>query len=189
MISCACGLRLHGYIFSNSNLEVLSFAQLSIICGVTLEVAQVSITSISPSNSVDPHLHFPLGFIDNGSIGRSFSSATIILEHFLQLHTGKGTPKCLCLDMHQSHCNPSIQCSYLNLMCSGYHFIFFPASMNFCLFSNIFTNHCFVVKNSISVPHLSCTFTLCFIGFLFNNNLLFSKSFNISFLASFIFNP
>src|SRR3989344_7627331 len=87
--------------------------------------------------------------------------------------------------MHQSQFNPFIQFSYLCLIKSGCQLIFLPISMNFSLRSRYLMNHCFVTKNSTSVPHLSWTFTVCFIGVFLISRFFSSKSLIIDFLASF----
>src|SRR3989338_11045432 len=97
--------------------------------GVKEEVAQVSKTSFSGINSLLPQLHLLLGLSTKGSTGSCFSSAIVISLHFLQYQTGIGTPKCLCLEIFQSHLNPRIQFSYLERICSGYHLIFLPCFM------------------------------------------------------------
>src|SRR3989338_8574999 len=125
-MSCACGLNDIGCSFFCIFLSTSSIA----MSGVNDDVAHVSKTSFSLSNSDEPHLHFLPGLSTNGSTGNCFSSATIISLHFLQYHAGIGTPKCLCLEMFQSHFKPLIQFSYLAFMCSGYHLIFRPYFMN-----------------------------------------------------------
>ena len=101
-------------------------------------------------------LHFGHCFlVCSGSTGSSFSSGKIILLHLLHFHIGIGTPKCLFLDIDQSHSNPLTQFSYLLNMNWGCHLIFFASLIKiFFLFSNLM-NHCSVGMNSISVPHLS----------------------------------
>src|SRR3989344_365416 len=110
MMSCACGLRDIGNIFACS---FESSAHREFICGVSEDVIHVSRTSFSGTNSPEPHLgHFFAGCLSSsGSTGRSLMSAGIISSHFLQYHMGNGTPKNLCLEMLQSHCNPLIQFS------------------------------------------------------------------------------
>src|SRR3989338_8730538 len=170
-MSWACGLKLIGWSFfrpfSSSNNSIA-------ISGVSEEVAQVSKTSFSPINSFEPHLHLCNGLSTKGSTGICFSSATIISLHFLQYHTGIGIPKCLCLDMFQSHFKPRIQFSYRERICSGYHFIFLPYFMKSSFKSRYLMNHCSVVKISMSVSHLSWTLTTCLIGSIFA--ILFSSS-------------
>ena len=86
-----------------------------VIIGVNEEVAHVSRTSFSGTNSVLPHFeHFFInGLSFNGSTGNCSSLANITSSHLLQYQTGNGTPKYLCLEMHQSHCSPLIQLSNL----------------------------------------------------------------------------
>src|SRR3989344_627575 len=105
MMSCACGLRLIGKIFLCSGEFS---AQSELICGVKEEVIHVSRTSFSGTNSREPHFGhlFTGGLSSSGSTGSCFSSATISVSHFLQYHTGKGTPKNLCLETLQSHLRP-----------------------------------------------------------------------------------
>src|SRR3989338_1835664 len=123
--------------------------------GVKEEVAHVSKTSFSGSKSPEPHLHLLFGLSTKGSTGSCFSSATIISEHFLQYHAGIGTPKFRCLEIFQSHFRPSIQFSYLALICSGCHFILLPYFMKSPFRSMYFINHCSVIRISMSVSHLS----------------------------------
>src|SRR3989339_1852806 len=122
-MSCACGLKLIGRSFFCSFLSLNNSIAMS---GVNDDVAQVSNTSFSPINSFEPHLHLCKGLSTNGSTGNCFSSATIISLQFLQYQTGIGIPKCLCLEMFQSHFSPLIQFSYLARICSGNHPIFLP---------------------------------------------------------------
>src|SRR3989338_8063762 len=116
-MSCACGLKLIGKSFLNILLLLNNSAAMS---GVKEEVAQVSKTSFSGSNSLKPHLHFDNGLSTRGATGSCFSSAITISLHFLQYHAGIGTPKCLCLEIFQSHFKPSIQFSYLAFIWLGY---------------------------------------------------------------------
>src|SRR3989338_1005929 len=95
-MSCACGLKDIGSNFLKTGLSLNNSTAMS---GVREEVAHVSKTSFSGSNSLEPHLHFLFGLSAKGSTGSCFSSATIISEHFLQYHAGIGTPKCLCLEI------------------------------------------------------------------------------------------
>src|SRR3989344_3236170 len=132
--------------------------------GVKEDVAQVSKTSFSGSKSEKLHLHFDNGLSTRGSTGSCVSSAIIISLHFLQCHAGIGTPKCLCLEIFQSHFKPSIQFSYLTIICSGCHFILLPYFMKSLFKSRYLMNHWSVFNISISVSHLSCTLTTCSIG-------------------------
>src|SRR5512136_3039766 len=68
------------------------------------ESIQVSMTSFSPSNSVEPHFgHLQsLGFSDLGSTGSQSRLATRVSPHFLQIHAGIGVPNILCLEITQS---------------------------------------------------------------------------------------
>src|SRR3989338_1964668 len=160
-MSWGCGPRLIGYSFFCSFLSLNSSIDIS---GVNEEVAQVSKTSFSPMNSLEPHLHFLFGLSASGSTGSCFSSAINASLHFLQYHTGIGTPKCLCHEMFQSHFNPLTQLSYRFRMCSGCHFILLPLESNSSFRSRYFMNHWSVATYSMSVPHLSCTLTACSIG-------------------------
>src|SRR3989338_3959756 len=181
-MSCACGLNDIGSNFLKTGLPSNNSAAMS---GVREDVAQVSKTSFSGSNSEEPHLHLVFGLSTKGSTGSCFSSAIAISLHLLQYHAGIGTPKCLCLEMFQSHFRPSIQFSYLTLICPGCHFILLPYFMKSLFRSRYFMNHWSVLRISISVSHLSCTLTTCLIGSIFS--ILFS-SFNASttaFLAFF----
>ena len=60
---------------------------------------------------------FPLVYLQNSGLGNIvnpvMSLAKIGFLHLAQYQTGKGTPKNLCLDINQSHCNPLTQFSYL----------------------------------------------------------------------------
>ena len=188
MMSCACGLRDIG----NSFFLISGFLTRSVaICGVSDDVAHVSITSASGTNSPHPHFrHFAIGGLSfKGSTGKSFSSASTISSHFLQYHRGKGTPKNLCREIIQSHCRPLTQCSYLCRMCSGYQFSFLPHSSMSSFRSRYLMNHCLVFRISTSVPQRSCTFTECLIAFCAKSSPSFLRSAIISFLASGIVFP
>src|SRR3989338_1579871 len=185
-MSCACGLKLIGCRFLCSFLSLKSSIAMS---GVKEEVAQVSKTSFSPTNSFEPHLHFFSGLSTRGSTGSCFSSATIISLHFLQYQTGIGMPKCLCLEMFQFHFKPLIQFSYLALICSGYHFIFLPYFMKSSFRSRYFMNHWSTATYSISVSHLSCVLTTCFIFSSFAIASSFCRSSMTFFLASSLLIP
>ena len=160
-----------------------------LIIGVKDEVAQVSITSFSGINSVHPHVHFSFGLSVNGFTGKSSIFARISLPHFLQYQTGNGTPKYLCLDIHQSHDKFCTQLSYLLFICAGYHLIWFPYSKKSFLWSTILINHCGITVYSTSLPHLSCIPTSCSNSSIFITYPLACKSSIICFLASLIFIP
>ena len=66
----------------------------SLICGVSDEIIQVSITSGSPTSSPFPHDgHCGAGGLSvSGSTGRSSSRARTGVSHEAQNQTGKGTP-------------------------------------------------------------------------------------------------
>ena len=66
----------------------------SLICGVSDEVIQVSITSGSPCSPADPHDgHAGTGGLSvSGSTGRSSSRASTGAPQPSQNHTGNGTP-------------------------------------------------------------------------------------------------
>ncbi len=70
---------------------------------VTEEVAQVSITASSGVHSLHPQAQARGGWLSRGFTGSWLSSANRGLWQALQYHTGKGTPKYLCLEIHQSH--------------------------------------------------------------------------------------
>ena len=72
------------------------------ICGVSEEVAQVSITSVSGWKAVLPQAQGRRGWRSAGSTGSSSSSARAISPHASQYHNGKGTPKARWREMHQS---------------------------------------------------------------------------------------
>src|SRR3989344_1702943 len=110
MISCACGRKSIGIVFSENFFPNRPVA----ISGVCEEVTHVSKTSFSGSNSLPlQRVHFFFGLSFSGSTGRSFSSGSATAPHFLQYQAGIGIPKYLCLETHQSHFNPFIQCSSL----------------------------------------------------------------------------
>src|SRR5271157_6009375 len=158
-MSFAWTLRLIGKIKS---IYFSSRPHLAFISGVRDDVAQVSSTSVSGSNSMPPHFaHVPSGLLMSGSTGRSSSMANLGSPHFLQYQTGNGMPKYLCLEMLQSHFRPLTQFSYLTIMNSGCHFTCLPSSMNFPLRSRYLMYHCFLTMSSISVLQRSCTLTLC----------------------------
>ena len=127
MMSCACGRNAIGKI-----LFFIPGTNDAAISGVNDDVAHVSKTSFSGMNSFPLHFghSFIVGLSFNGSTGSCFSSASMGSSHFAQYHTGKGTPKNRCLEMHQSHCNPLTQLSNRFFICSGYQLRLFPASKN-----------------------------------------------------------
>ena len=84
-------------------------AEFLLIWGVMEEVAQVSSTADSGTNSVPPHSQVPPQGVSSGLTGSVSGSAKWALPHFLQYHTGKGTPKYRCREMHQSHFRFSTQ--------------------------------------------------------------------------------
>src|ERR1700678_3829144 len=88
-------------------------AQPSLICGVSDDVIQVSITSGSAANSAAPQDGQAAagGVSVSGSTGRSSSLASTGAAQEAQNHTGNGTPYRRCLVMFQSHLSPSIQSS------------------------------------------------------------------------------
>src|SRR5690349_9870448 len=110
------------------------------ICGDSDEVAHVSNTIVSGTALLLHLSHFFV--VCNGSTGNSFISATIVFLQSLQNHAGIGIPKCLFLDMFQSHSSPLIHDSYLFFMCSGCQTIFSPCFFSFSFLSIIFMNHC-----------------------------------------------
>jgi hypothetical protein len=64
------------------------------ICGVRDEVAHVSMTSVSPRNTLLPQAaHGPRGWSTVGSTGSSSRPASLGSLHASQYQTGKGTPK------------------------------------------------------------------------------------------------
>src|SRR5579884_98394 len=90
MISCAWGRRLAGKCCANL---AGSSVQRPIICGEQDEVAQVSITSVSGSNSLPPHSHGSGGELIRGSTGNCSKAASFSLPQALHVQAGKGTPK------------------------------------------------------------------------------------------------
>jgi hypothetical protein len=90
MISCAWG---RSDIGSGARGAVPPSPKRALICGVSDEVAHVSITSRSGSKSVPPHdAHAVAGPRVVGSTGRSSSRATVGAPHALQCQSGNGTP-------------------------------------------------------------------------------------------------
>jgi len=81
------------------------------ICGVSDDVAQVSITSVSARKVVLPQAQGRAGGRSAGSTGSSASSATAISPHSSQYHSGKGTPKARWREMHQSQLRFSTHCA------------------------------------------------------------------------------
>src|SRR3989338_8393754 len=185
-MSRACGRKLIG---CNDFCSFLSSNNSSAMSGVNDDVAHVSSTSFSPINSFEPHLHLCNGLSTKGSTGNCFSSATAVSLHFLQYQTGIGIPKCLCLDMFQSHFSPLIQFSYLARMCSGYHFIFLPYFMKSSFKSRYLMNHWSTATYSISVSHLSWVLTTCFIFSSLTIAPSFCRSSITFFLASSLLIP
>src|SRR3989344_3578403 len=107
-MSCA---ELRSDIGKSMLKNLLSSFHLEFICGVSADVAHVSITSFSATNLFDPHLHKRFGLSFKGLTGSCASSANKASPQFLQYQTGKGMPKYFCLEISQSHCNPFIQSS------------------------------------------------------------------------------
>ena len=124
-----------------------------------------------------------------GSMGSCFSSASIVSSQLLQYQTGNGIPNAICLEMHQSHFRPLTQFSYLFLIWSGCHLISLPHFSNFSFRSRYLMHHCFFSMNSISVLHLSHTFTGWVIFFCDFSAPAFFRSWITCSLASFIFSP
>src|SRR5579859_922725 len=90
-----------------------------LICGVSDDVIQVSITSGSGDAEEDPHAGHAGGIADSGSTGSDSSAASTGAEQAVQNHAGNGTPYRRCREMFQSHFSPSIQSSSLRRMNSG----------------------------------------------------------------------
>jgi len=86
--------------------------------GVSEEVAQVFMMSVSGMNSLQAHFGHSLisGLSSNGSTGNCDSFAIIVSSHSLQYHTGNGIPNGICLEIHQSHFRPFTQLVYLCFM-------------------------------------------------------------------------
>ena len=85
---------------------------LALIKGVTEEVAQVSKTAVSGRNSLTAAAAFFPAVLPWGSPAADPLRQIPVLQ-FLQYHTGKGTPKYRCLEIHQSHFRFSTQLLYL----------------------------------------------------------------------------
>ena len=188
MISEAFVLKLIGFRISSK----FSFSPyLILMSGVTDDVAQVSITSVSGTNSLHPHFgHFEIfGLSTKGFTGKSSTFAKIGSPQSLQYQTGKGTPKYLCLEIHQSHKTFSTQTLYLLCMCSGCHLMSFPILMKSALWFIMSINHCFITAYSTSLPHLSCVWTSCSRSSILTTNPPAWRSSMICFLASLIFMP
>src|SRR5699024_9641065 len=115
----------------------------------------------------------------------SSSFANTGSPHCLQYHTGNGTPKYLCLDIHQSQAILFTNSSYLVCIYAGCHFISFPIFIKSSLWFIISINHCFITVYSTSLPHLSCVCTSCSNSSIFTIYPPSCKSSMIFFLASF----
>ena len=162
-----------------------------LISGVTDEVAQVSITSVSGTNSL--HLQFGhsfiLGFDVNGFTGRSSSVANTGFPQSLQYQTGNGTPKYLCLEIHQSHMILLTHSLYLFCMYEGCQLISLPIFKKSSLWFMISINHCFITEYSTSFPHLSWVWTSCSSSSTLTKAPALSKSSTTFWRASLIFKP
>src|SRR3990172_2144832 len=106
-MSCAWGLSEYGILILFSTNDEATW-------GVNGDVAHVSRTFFSASASPLHCGHVILIVI--GSIGSSFSSGKIISPQLLHVQTGIGMPKCLFLEIVQSHSKPLTQFSYLFLI-------------------------------------------------------------------------
>ena len=126
MISCDCGRRSIGNTRANRSGSV---PQRAAICGVSEEVAHVSITSGSAMNppatprrdSSYPGAGSAAGSTgsassDNGTIGDEYTGEPAASSGY---HTGNGTPKNRCREISQSPARPSTQFSYRTRMCAG----------------------------------------------------------------------
>ena len=109
------------------------------ICGVSDDVAHVSITSGSPTKPPGwPRWSAvkPGGTSDDGSMGSVDSSGTIGWSWSIspstpsRYQTGKGTPKKRCREISQSPLRPPTQFSYRWRMNSGYQVSSRPRSRN-----------------------------------------------------------
>ena len=140
----------------NISSEISLFSPyLALISVVTEDVAQVSKTASSGTNSLHPHSHGYKGDISKGFAGSCSSSAKIGFLQFLQYQTGNGTPKYRCLEMHQSHFKFSTHILYRFFMCSGYQFISSAAFRKRSFSVNTSIYHCFDGINSTPLPQRS----------------------------------
>ncbi len=127
------------------------------------ESIQVSRTSVSPSNSVEPQRgHGPNGLSTVGSMGRSASSGRSISPQAVQNQTGIGVAKIRWREMHQSHSIFPTQSSIRRSMCSGTQRTFRAASR--IAPGSTFTNHCRSERISIGVLHRQQAPTRCSSG-------------------------
>ena len=96
MMSCACGRNCMGnsrwYIGLCRGEAFASPRRSAAICGLTDDVAQVSMTSLSGRSSAFPHIHGRGGASVSGSTGSCASSAKIVAPQASQCHSGNGTP-------------------------------------------------------------------------------------------------
>src|SRR6056297_2102059 len=164
MMSWPCGRRSKGYSSGWSIANASSSAsqsQPALISGVSEEVAHVSNTSSSASNSSWPHSGQAStgGSSASGSTGRSSFSAITGSSQDSQYHTGNGMPESRWREISQSHSRPSIQCSYRENIFSGYQSISRPASRYSSLWSRISTYHCLETRYSTGVSQRSWTCT------------------------------
>ena len=127
------------------------------ICGVSEEVAQVSITSGSPANPPGwPRwwLSYPGGTSVEGSTGRSCSRAGIgwpcstCPASSIGYQTGNGTPKKRWRLMHQSPLSPWTQSSKRALMYGGVPLELAARSISSSRWSIVRMNHCRLVTIS-----------------------------------------
>ena len=147
MISWAWGRRSIGKVRPNSSS---SSRQPAAIWGDSDDVAQVSITSGSPTNPpAAPRWSglWPGGTSEEGSTGSIESSGMIgrewsaIPSSSSGYQTGKGTPKKRWRLMHQSVFSPSTQFSYRARIQSGIQRISRPRCLSSSACSIVRTNH------------------------------------------------
>ena len=149
MISCPCGRMLDGKISSQPG-----FGQSATDNGEMELSIQVSNTSSSGINSLQPHSQGSSGLSTVGSIGNCSSFGKITFPQSLQYHTGIGVANNLCLEIHQSHSMESAQFNKRLSICSGTQRISFEAFLVSSINLVTATNHCFLTKISIGVLHL-----------------------------------
>src|SRR5664280_446411 len=153
MISCPCGRICAGRRSSCSLSQPVT-------CNAVIEESiQVSRTSVSGSNSVEPQIQAFFGAASFGSIGSQLSSEIMTSPHCLQYQIGIGVAKILCLEMHQSHSIVPVQFWSLTFIYSGYQLI---SSAAFRMPSGlILTNHWGSERISIGVSQRQQSPTFC----------------------------
>ena len=170
-MSCACGRRSIGNVCAKSSG---SRSQPVTSCGDTDEVAQVSITSGSPTKP--PGWPRCASRVAVGHVGGRIDRQPRLVGHeaprrsrssrrrAAAYQTGNGTPKKRWRLTHQSPFRPCTQFSKRARMYSGCHCSSRPRASSPSLCSMVLKNHCRLVTISSGRSPFSKNFTWCVIG-------------------------